>query len=111
MQYKALRIPENSLLRHSHSLFWGTHTNDEDIWREDSFYSLALDGKITLAVPTKVLGYTGAESLLLRNGTELKANAVILATGYGSSWTNIFSGMYTLSIWAGFTPGFFSENR
>lgn len=31
------------------------------------------------------------QSLLLRNGTELKANAVVLATGFGSSWTSIFA--------------------
>ncbi|KAL4071253.1 hypothetical protein V8B97DRAFT_2043915 [Scleroderma yunnanense] len=90
--YKALDIPEDSLLRNSYSLFWGTHTNDEGVKRKDSFYSLALDGKIELVAPTKVVGYTdGGQSLLLRNGTKLRANTVILATGYSSSWAPIFS--------------------
>ncbi|KAL4071251.1 hypothetical protein V8B97DRAFT_1871036 [Scleroderma yunnanense] len=90
--YKALNIPEDSPLRNSYSIFWGIRTTDEGIGRKDCFYSLSLDRKIKLAAPNRAMGYTGdGQALLLRDGTELKANAVILATGFRSSWTGIFT--------------------
>ena len=93
IQYKALKIPENSPLRNSHSLFWGIRTNDEGAAKEDSFFSLSTSGKIKLAAPNRAMEYDGdGQSLLLRDGTELKADAVVLATGFGSSWTRIFTG-------------------
>lgn len=90
--YKSLDIPEDSPLRNSHSLFWGIRTNEEGAGKRDSFHALCNEGKIKLVAPARVVKYTGdGESLLLSNGTEVKASAVILATGFGSSWTNIFT--------------------
>ncbi|KAI6096926.1 FAD/NAD(P)-binding domain-containing protein [Pisolithus croceorrhizus] len=90
--YKALNIPQNSPLRNSHSLFWGIRTNDEGTGKKDGFHTLCNEGKIKLAAPARAVKYMGdGESVLLSNGTEIKANAVILATGYTSSWTNIFA--------------------
>ncbi|KAI6132452.1 FAD/NAD(P)-binding domain-containing protein [Pisolithus croceorrhizus] len=90
--YKSLDIPENSPLRNSHSLFWGVLTNEEGVWRTDSFYALCNEGKIKLIAPARAVKYAGnGKSVLLSNGTEIEVNAVLLATGFGSSWTNIFA--------------------
>ncbi|KAI6105078.1 FAD/NAD(P)-binding domain-containing protein [Pisolithus croceorrhizus] len=84
--------PENSPLRSSHSLFWGILTNEEGVWKTDGFYALCNEGKIKLIAPARVVKYAGnGELVLLSNGTEIKVNAVLLATGFGSSWTNIFA--------------------
>lgn len=90
--YKSLSIPQNSPLRNSHSLFWGIRTNEEGAGKKDGFYALCNEGKIKLVAPARVVKYVSdGESVLLSNGTEIKANAVILATGFGSSWTNLFA--------------------
>ncbi|KAI6046405.1 FAD/NAD(P)-binding domain-containing protein [Pisolithus marmoratus] len=90
--YKSLNIPEDSPLRNSHSMFWGIRTNDEGVGKKDGFHALCNEGKIKLVAPARAMKYTGnGESVLLSNGTEIKANAVLLATDFGSSWTNIFT--------------------
>ncbi|KAI6046404.1 FAD/NAD(P)-binding domain-containing protein [Pisolithus marmoratus] len=90
--YKSLNVPEDSPLRNSYSLFWGIRTNEEGAGKKDGFYALCNEGKIKLAVPARAVKYTDdGESVLLSNGTKVKANAVLLATGFGSSWTNIFT--------------------
>ncbi|KAI6115961.1 FAD/NAD(P)-binding domain-containing protein [Pisolithus sp. B1] len=90
--YESLNIPQNSPLRNSHSLFWGIRTNEEGTGKKDGFHALCNEGKIKLAAPARAVKYTDdGESVLLSNGTEIKANTVILATGFKSSWTNIFA--------------------
>ncbi|KAI6131220.1 FAD/NAD(P)-binding domain-containing protein [Pisolithus croceorrhizus] len=90
--YKSLNIPQNSPLRNSHSLFWGIRTNEEGAGKKDGFHALCNEGKIKLVAPARAVKYTDdGESVLLSNGTEIKANTVILATGFKSSWTNIFT--------------------
>lgn len=90
--YKSLSIPQNSPLRNSHSLFWGIRTNEEGAGKKDGFYALCNEGKIRLAAPARAVKYLGdGESVLLSNGMEIRANAVILATGFSSSWTKIFA--------------------
>ncbi|KAF9228314.1 FAD/NAD(P)-binding domain-containing protein [Gyrodon lividus] len=90
--FEVLKVPKDSPLRNAHSLFWGIRTNDEGTGRKDGFHALVNEGKIKLAAPTRVEKYGGdGESLILRNEETLKANAVILATGFASSWAGIFT--------------------
>ncbi|KAG9308599.1 FAD/NAD(P)-binding domain-containing protein [Chiua virens] len=90
--YAALKIPKDSPLRNAHSLFWGVRSNDEGCGKKDGFHALANEGKIKLVAPNRAIGYSAdGESLLLQDGQALQADLVILATGYTSSWTNIFT--------------------
>ncbi|KAI6098806.1 FAD/NAD(P)-binding domain-containing protein [Pisolithus croceorrhizus] len=90
--YESLNIPQNSPLRNSRSLFWGIRANEEGTGKKDGFHALCNEGKIKLAAPARAVKYTDdGESVLLSNGTEIKANTVILATGFKSSWTDIFA--------------------
>ncbi|KAG6335021.1 hypothetical protein ID866_4066 [Astraeus odoratus] len=101
--YKTLNIPKDSPLRNSHSIFWGIRTNDEGVGKKDSFYALVNEGKIKLVAPTRAEQYV-ENGVLLGNGTELRANAVILATGFGSSWTGIFTEKTTEELGLGRHP-------
>ena len=93
-----LKIPEDSPLRNAHSLFWGNRTNDEGTGRKDGFHTLINQGKIKLVAPARVKGYTlDGESVMLRDGRTLRADAVVLATGFSSSWTGIFTGQLLIS--------------
>lgn len=93
VQLDALKIPKDSPLRNAHSLFWGIRANDEGSGRKDGFHALVNQGKINLVAPNRAEGYASdGESIMLRDGQTLKANAVVLATGFCSSWTGIFTG-------------------
>ena len=94
VQLDVLKIPKDSPLQNAHSLFWGIRTNDEGTGRKDGFHALVNQGKIKLSAPVKAKGYASdGESILLCDGQTLRADAVILATGFSSSWTGIFTGM------------------
>ena len=94
VQLDVLKIPKDSPLQNAHSLFWGIRTNDEGTGRKDGFHALVNQGKIKLSAPVKAKGYASdGESILLCDGQTLRADAVILATGFFSSWTGIFTGM------------------
>ncbi|KAG6381877.1 FAD/NAD(P)-binding domain-containing protein [Boletus reticuloceps] len=87
-----LKVPKDSPLRNAHSMFWGIRTNDEGTGRKDGFYALVEQGQIKLAAPNRAEGYASdGKSVMLRDGQTLRANAVILATGFSSSWTGIFT--------------------
>ncbi|PBK93154.1 FAD/NAD(P)-binding domain-containing protein [Armillaria gallica] len=89
--YTAFDVPANSPLRRAHSPFWSVRLNDEGVKRDDSFFSLVNRRKISLVAPAQVTGYDlDGRSLTLSNGTSIRADVVILATGYKSSWENIF---------------------
>ncbi|KAJ7211312.1 FAD/NAD-P-binding domain-containing protein [Mycena pura] len=88
--FKAMKIPENSALRLTYSAFWNIHTNDEGIPRDDGFHSLVNQGKINVVAPARMTGYGDDSTVLLNNGQSVKADLVILATGYSSSWGDIF---------------------
>ncbi|KAG9314917.1 FAD/NAD-P-binding domain-containing protein [Chiua virens] len=76
----------------AHSLFWGIRNNDEGSGKKDGFHALANEGKIKLVAPNRAKGYSAdGESLLLQDGQTLRADLIILATGYTSSWKNIFT--------------------
>ncbi len=70
--------------------------NDEGVKRDDSFFSLVNRKKISLVALAQVTGYDiDGRSLTLNNGTSVRADVVILATGYKSSWEHIFDGAFT----------------
>ncbi|KAF9240381.1 FAD/NAD(P)-binding domain-containing protein [Melanogaster broomeanus] len=90
--FEVLKIPKGSPLRNVHSLFWGIRTNDEGTGRKNGFHVLVNEGKINLVAPTRAEKYGGdGVSLILGNEQTLNANAVVLATGFVSSWTGIFT--------------------
>jgi hypothetical protein len=92
-QFYTLGISRDSPLRRTHSLFWDTRTNDEGIPREGSFHALANAGKISLIAPARVAKFgDDGHSVVLEDGRVLPAAAVILATGYESTWRSIFDG-------------------
>ncbi|KAF9499126.1 FAD/NAD(P)-binding domain-containing protein [Pleurotus eryngii] len=90
--FDALKIAKDSPLRNAHSLFWGIRTNDEGVLRPNGFHSLVADGKIDLVAPARVIGYgEDGKSVTLSDGRTLDAAAVILGTGFTSSWKGLFS--------------------
>ncbi|KAF6749378.1 hypothetical protein DFP72DRAFT_1073202 [Ephemerocybe angulata] len=90
--YKAYNIPLDSPFRRAHSLFWSVRLSDDGAVRSDSFYSLVGAGAIDVVAPHRVKGYsTDGSGVTLNDGTTLSAKVVLLATGYQSSWTGIFT--------------------
>lgn len=89
-------IPQDSPLRLAYSPFWHNfRTNDEGIPRPNGFHTMVNEGKIKVVAPARMTGYGGdGRSVLLNNGQTIEADLVILATGYRSSWNDIFSGFY-----------------
>ncbi|KAK0441063.1 FAD/NAD-P-binding domain-containing protein [Armillaria borealis] len=97
--YTAFDVPANSPLRRAHSPFWSVRLNDEGVKRDDSFFSLVNRRKISLVAPAQVTGYDlDGRSLTLDNETSVRADVVILATGYKSSWENIFDDRTQLEL-------------
>jgi dimethylaniline monooxygenase (N-oxide forming) len=93
LQFYVLGISQESPLRRTHSLFWNTRTNDEGIPHEGSFHALAVSGKISLVAPARVARFgDDGRSVILEDGYVIPAAAVILATGYESTWRPIFDG-------------------
>lgn len=56
-------------------------------------------GKISLIAPARAISFgTDRKSIVLNNGRILKTDAVVLATGFRSSWNNIFDRMSIVPI-------------
>jgi dimethylaniline monooxygenase (N-oxide forming) len=112
-QMKSYHIPEDHPLRLTRSMFWEGRTNDEGVRRDDSFHSLVLKGKINVKGGVRVVGWrsqdpvedvpgrdsklrtktdTDEAYLLLSDGDKLYPGAVVLCTGYTSSWDAVFDG-------------------
>ncbi|PPQ89970.1 hypothetical protein CVT25_009610 [Psilocybe cyanescens] len=73
------------------SILWGIRTNDEGVVNPKSYYSLVNSGEIKIIAPARAIGYDDdGVSVNLNNGEKVAANVVILATGWKSSWTDIF---------------------
>ncbi|KAF9035558.1 hypothetical protein BJ165DRAFT_1533546 [Panaeolus papilionaceus] len=88
----AFDIPHDSPLRSTHSLFWGVRTSDEGKTRPTSFHTLAVSGNIEMIAPARAVGYLNdGESVSISTGRKVKPKVVILATGYQSSWTQLFT--------------------
>ncbi|KAI0686660.1 FAD/NAD-P-binding domain-containing protein [Cerioporus squamosus] len=86
---QATGIPTDSPLRTTVSPYWHIRVNDEGVPRTDGFHALAVAGKIEVVCPGRVSGYT-KEGVMLADGRALPASAVVIATGYASSWPDIF---------------------
>ena len=66
-------------------------TNDEGTGRKDGFHALVNAGKIELVAPARAAGYAAdGNSVVLEDGRTIRAGAVVLATGFRSSWNGIF---------------------
>ncbi|KZT64199.1 FAD/NAD(P)-binding domain-containing protein [Daedalea quercina L-15889] len=86
-----LAVPSNSPLRNAPSLFWTVRTNDEGTGSKDGFHALVNAEKIELIATSRAVGHAAdGQSILLDHGRSVRAGAVILATGYTSSWDGIF---------------------
>ncbi|EIW77421.1 FAD/NAD(P)-binding domain-containing protein [Coniophora puteana RWD-64-598 SS2] len=91
VSYRTLKIPSDSPLRRSPQIYWTLRAQEEAIYREDGFYAYVNAGKIKLAAPARVMGYgDDGESIVLSDGRKLRADAAVYATGFRSSWTNLF---------------------
>ncbi|KIK66415.1 hypothetical protein GYMLUDRAFT_38202 [Collybiopsis luxurians FD-317 M1] len=89
--FKTFQIPPASPLRLSQDPFWSLRVNDEVCRRGNSFHVLASQGNIRIEAPARAiaLGEDG-RSVCLSNGKMIKASAIVLATGYESSWKDLF---------------------
>ena len=100
LQLHVLGISGDSPLRRNHSLFWDTRTNDEGVPSEGSFHALAVSGKISLISPARVAKFgDDGRSVILDDGRVIPAAAVVLATGYQSTWRPIFDGECVRANW------------
>ncbi|KAF8149495.1 hypothetical protein B0H34DRAFT_667702 [Crassisporium funariophilum] len=89
--FKAYNISNDSPLRNTYPLFWAIHSSDEGTARSNTFAALATAGAINI-ISARAVGYgEDGRSVLLSNGQVVETNVVVLATGYQSSWTNIFT--------------------
>ncbi|TFK60203.1 FAD/NAD(P)-binding domain-containing protein [Pluteus cervinus] len=109
--FSAARLPPTSPLRNTYSLFWDVRTNDEGVRRFKGFHDSVNAGKIKIINAARVVGYTAQISdgyeqergdeggvVYIQKGrpgaqtdaNDLRATVVILATGYESSWKDLF---------------------
>ncbi|KAI9057639.1 FAD/NAD-P-binding domain-containing protein [Trametes sanguinea] len=84
-------VPRNSPLRNVSAPFWSIRVNDEGVPRPNSFHKLVLAGKIDVITPATIARFgEDGESVVLNDGRTLRASALVLGTGYKSSWNNLF---------------------
>ncbi|KAL1940037.1 hypothetical protein VTO73DRAFT_9372 [Trametes versicolor] len=89
--FKAVNVPTDSPLRNTVSPFWHIRINDEGVPRDNGFHALALAGKINVITPAHAVGFSeDGQSVTLDNGRSIRASAIVLATGYQSSWSPLF---------------------
>ncbi|KAH9486090.1 FAD-dependent monooxygenase DEP4 [Psilocybe cubensis] len=90
----AYKVSDNSPLRPNaarNSILWGIRTNDEGLANPKAYYSLVNEGKIKVIAPARAIGYDAdGASVNLSTGEKIRASVVILATGWKSSWADIF---------------------
>ncbi|KAF9078184.1 hypothetical protein BDP27DRAFT_1413103 [Rhodocollybia butyracea] len=87
--FAAAGVTDHSPLKNTHDAFWGIRINDEGILKPDGFHKLVNAGKIKVVAPARVASYS-SDGLVLNNGEKVRADTVVLATGYTSSWHPIF---------------------
>ncbi|TFK62938.1 FAD/NAD(P)-binding domain-containing protein [Pluteus cervinus] len=117
LSFKMVKLPSNSPLRNTYSFFWDIRATDEGVPDSDGFHATVNAGKIELVSPARVTGYYGGLSsgqggqhpeggvLVRRDGqsgpeaeSQLRASVVILATGYRSSWDDLFDASTALEV-------------
>lgn len=94
-QFDAFKIPKDSPLRRTHSLFWGVRTNNIGVGGPSGFYPLVQSGDIELVAPARVASYGEGKSIILHDGRVLEADLVVLATGFTSSWNAFLNGAFS----------------
>ncbi|KAJ7643962.1 FAD/NAD-P-binding domain-containing protein [Roridomyces roridus] len=85
----ALSVPRSSPLQNTKSLFWSISVNDEGVPQSGRFHDLVHHGKIQVVSPARAVSLN-EDSILLSNRRNIEADLVLLATGYSSSWADIF---------------------
>lgn len=103
-----MKIPTSSPLHNIPDVFWSVRVNDEGVPDPARFHALVNEGKINLVAPTRVIRYTGSGTdefsaptitAETSDGQHIMANAVVVCTGYGSSWAKLFDGTsYTYNL-------------
>ncbi|KAF5388998.1 hypothetical protein D9757_005121 [Collybiopsis confluens] len=110
--FKSFKIPHSSPLRLAQDPFWSLRVNDEVRVRvktrvregendRKTFHELVNRGSIRVEAPARVLGIgtrkrqdngegEDEQDLTLSNGQAIRPSAIILATGYESSWPDLF---------------------
>ncbi|KAI1795061.1 FAD/NAD(P)-binding domain-containing protein [Ganoderma leucocontextum] len=90
--FQAAGVPADSPLRlNAVSPFWHIRVNDEGVPRRNGFPALVGSGQIHTICPGRVKTFgSDGESVVLEDGTVIPAAALILATGYRSSWHTMF---------------------
>ncbi|KAH9853083.1 FAD/NAD-P-binding domain-containing protein [Lenzites betulinus] len=90
--FQAANIPQESPLRNTLAAFWNIRVNDEGIPRPNGFHALAVANKIKVLTPARAVKFgDDGRSVILDDGRKLSTSAVVLATGYRSSWSTLFS--------------------
>jgi dimethylaniline monooxygenase (N-oxide forming) len=91
LQYDQLNIPKDSPLRSKMPLFWNIKVNFEGPGSPTGYHAHALSGAIKIIAPAHVQSFgADGKSVVLSNGSTIGADAVVLGTGFKSSWNNIF---------------------
>lgn len=81
-----------SPLRNTHSLFWSIRIDDEGAPSPERFFNLVNAGKIDLIAPARAKQFgDDGKSIILEDGRIIEADAVILSTGFTSSWRDIMT--------------------
>ncbi|KAI1795062.1 FAD/NAD(P)-binding domain-containing protein [Ganoderma leucocontextum] len=89
--FNAASIPMDSVLRNTVSSYWHDRVNDEGVPQPNGFHALALSGRIGVVSPAYATEFSeDGKSVILDNGSSIRASAVVLATGYHSSWLPMF---------------------
>ncbi|KAF8585481.1 hypothetical protein K439DRAFT_1045230 [Ramaria rubella] len=88
------KLPKDSPLHNTSSIFLGVRSNDEGVVWLNGFYSLVNAGEIQVVSPARVACFGDNGRSVVLNDEHLKADAVILSTGYSSSWGRIFNGSW-----------------
>ena len=79
------------------SAYWNPRTNDEAVPQPRAFHPLAVAGKIEVISPSYVKSYH-KDGIILDDDRVIAASAVIVATGYKSSWTDFMNGMFNIAV-------------
>ncbi|KAH9899418.1 FAD/NAD-P-binding domain-containing protein [Cubamyces lactineus] len=89
--FSAAKVPAGSPLRNVVTPYWSVRANDEGVPQPNGFLSLAVAGKIDVVTPAHVARFgEDGHSVVLADGRSIRADALVLGTGYKSSWEAIF---------------------
>ncbi|CCM04115.1 uncharacterized protein FIBRA_06275 [Fibroporia radiculosa] len=89
IQFRTLGVPSDSPLRRTPGLLWAIHVNNLGV--HSDFHAEINKGMIDLISPVHAECFADdRQGIILTDGRFVKADAVVLATGYGSSWDKLF---------------------